>query len=89
MNMTYRPWGKIIVILMLAAGIMGVFVWKYLDTMAAAGSGDGLTVRVPPFVQPLYNIFGEKMFLVIGAIAAILFAVVTLKVAVGTPKIDD
>ena len=87
--MPYRPWGKIIAILIMSAGIMGAFVWKYLQTMDAAAAGDGLTVKVPAIVQPLYNVFAEKLFLVIGAIAAILFAAVTLKVVVGRPKMDD
>ncbi len=87
--MPYRPWGKIIAILLMSAGIMGAFVWKYLQTMDAATAGDGLTVQVPAVVKPLYDMFGEKLFLVIGAVAAILFAVVTLKVVVGKPKADD
>ncbi|MCP4605589.1 MAG: hypothetical protein GY847_34550 [Proteobacteria bacterium] len=87
--MPYRPWGKIIVILLMSAGIMGAFVWKYLQTMDAAAAGDGLTVQVPAVVKPLYDMFGEKLFLIIGAVAAILFAVVTLKAVVGRPKADD
>ncbi|MCP4678624.1 MAG: hypothetical protein GY854_24550 [Deltaproteobacteria bacterium] len=86
--MGYRPWGKIIAILMISAGIMGVFVWKYLQTIDVAGSRDDLTVQVPAVVQPLYNIFGEKLFLVIGAVAAILFAAVSLKAVVGTKGQD-
>ncbi len=87
--MVYRPWGKIIGILMMSAGIMGAFVWKYLQTMDVAGSRDDLTVQVPAVIQPLYNIFGEKLFLVIGAFAAILFAAVSLKAVVGRPKMDE
>jgi len=87
--MPYRPWGKIIAILVISAGIMGVFVWKYLQTMDAAQAGDGLTVQVPAVIKPLYDLFGEKLFLVIGALAAILFAVVTLKVVIGRPEFDD
>ena len=87
--MPYRPWGKIFAILVMAAGIMGAFVWKYFQTMDAASVGDGMTVKVPGIVQPLYDIFGEKLFLVIGAVAAILFAAVSLKVVVGKPKMDE
>jgi hypothetical protein len=87
--MPYRPWGKIVVILILAAGIMSAFVWKYLQTMDAATVADNMTVQVPAVVKPLYDIFGEKLFLVIGAVAAILFAVVSLKVAVGRPREEE
>ncbi len=87
--MPYRPWGKIFAILIMSAGIMGAFVWKYLETIDAASAGDGLTVQVPVVVKPLYDMFGEKLFLVLGAFAAIIFAVVSLKAVVGRPKIED
>jgi hypothetical protein len=57
--------------------------------MDAATVADNMTVQVPAVVKPLYDIFGEKLFLVIGAVAAILFAVVSLKVAVGRPREEE
>ncbi len=87
--MTYRPWGKIIVILIMTAAIMGVFVWKYMDTMAAAEAVKGQTVSVPALLQPLYDLFGEKLFLVIGGVTSGLFAIASLKAVLGKPKIED
>lgn len=87
--MPYRPWGKIFAILIIAAGIMGAFVWKYMQTMEAATRSEKMVAQVPAIAKPLYDIFGEKLFLVIGAVAAILFAVVSLKVVVGRPRLDE
>ena len=40
------PWGKIFIIIALAAGVMGLFVWKYQKTLAAA---EGELVIYRPF----------------------------------------
>jgi heme/copper-type cytochrome/quinol oxidase subunit 2 len=87
--MPYRPWGKIFAILLIAAGIMGAFVWKYMQTMGAATMAENMKVQVPAVVKPLYDLFGEKLFLVLGAVAAILFAAVSLKVVLGRPREED
>ena len=71
--MTPKPWAKIFVILLMSAGIMGLFVWKYLDTMA--DMGNGVIGHVPPVLKPLYDIFKEKLYLVLGGLAALLFLV--------------
>jgi hypothetical protein len=87
MEPTYRPWGKIFIIVLLSAGVMGVFVWKYLDTLE--DSEAGVVGHVPQVIMPLYDIFGEALFLIIGAVAALLFLVGGLRAVAGRPSIDD
>ena len=89
MDTGYRPWGKIFTILLISAGIFSIFVWKYLDTMRDYAADDGRIYHVPAILQPFYDVLGEKMFLVFGAVAALLFAGVSLKAIAGRPKLDD
>ena len=85
--MTPKPWGKIILILLMSAGIMGLFVWKYQSTMDDIG--EGVIGHVPTVLKPLYDIFGEKLYLVLGAAATLLFAVAGLKAVAGKPDIES
>jgi hypothetical protein len=85
--MSSRPWGKIFVILLMSAAVMGAFVWKYLDTMADKAGGQ--IAHVPSILEPFYNLLGEKVFLVLGAVAALLFAVVGLRAVAGRPDPED
>ena len=87
METSYRPWGKIFTIIVLSAGVMGVFVWKYLDTLEDAEAG--VVGHVPEIVMPLYKVFGEELFLVLGAIAAILFLAGGLRAVMGRPVGDE
>ena len=80
------PWGKIFIILALAAGVMGLFVWKYQKTLDAA---DGELVHLPPILKPFYNALGVEMWLVFGAVAALLFAGVSIKAVLGKADFDD
>jgi hypothetical protein len=59
------PWGKIFVILMISAGVMGLFVWKYQNTLAEA---EGELVHLPPILEPFYSLFGVEMWLVFGGV---------------------
>ena len=87
METSLRPWGKIFTIIALSAGVMGVFVWKYLDTLEDAEAG--VVGHVPEIIMPLYNMFGEELFLIIGAIATILFLAGGLRAVAGRPTADD
>lgn len=90
MNSEYqRPWGKIVTILIIAAGIFGIFYWKYLDTMKDYDADAGQIYHVPAILQPFYDVLGEKMFLAFGLVAALLFAGASLKAVAGRPKLDD
>lgn len=82
-----RPWGKIFTILLMSAAVMGVFVWKYLDTMKDKAAGQ--IAHVPSILEPFYNLLGEKMFLAFGAVAALLFAVVGLRAVAGRADPED
>ena len=85
--MTSKPWGKIIIILAMSAGIMGLFIWKYMEAMKEkAGAVIG---HVPPLLKPLYGIFGESLWLVLGAVATILFLAGGLRAVAGKPSADD
>ena len=81
-----KPWGKIFIILALSAGVMALFVWKYQNTLANA---EGELVHLPPILKPFYNALGVEMWLVFGAVAAILFAGVSIKAVLGKPDFDD
>lgn len=85
--MTPKPWGKIFILLLMSAGIMGLFVWKYLDTMGDIG--EGVIGHVPTVLKPLYTLFGEKLYLVLGAAATLLFLVAGLKAVAGKSEMDD
>jgi hypothetical protein len=80
----YRPWGKIFGTIMIGAVIMGLFVWKYIAVLDDAKGGH--FVQVPKVIKPIYDIFGPKMFLVLGAAAAVLFVSTGLHVLM---KKDD
>jgi hypothetical protein len=84
--MTPKPWGKIFVILLMSAAIMGLFVWKYMDTVG--DKGEGIIGHVPTVLGPLYNIFGEKLYLVLGGIATLLFAAVGIRAVAGKSDLD-
>ncbi len=84
--MTPKPWGKIFVILLMSAGIMALFVWKYLNTMA--DKEGGIIGHVPPVLMPLFNIMGEKLYLLLGAVATALFLGVGLKAVSNKPDTD-
>jgi hypothetical protein len=81
-----KPWGKITVILWISAAVMALFIWKYNDTKPASGEQ---LAHVHPILEPFYNIFGPKMWLVFGAVAAILFAAAGIKAVAGKPSFDD
>ncbi len=85
--MAPRPWGKIFIILALSAGIMSLFVWKYLETLK--DKEGGVIGHVPPLIKPLYGIFGEKLYLVLGAAATVLFLAAGLHAVAGRSKTDD
>jgi hypothetical protein len=85
--MTPKPWGKIFAILAMSAAVMGIFVWKYLDTLKDSKAGN--IGHLPSVLKPLYNVLGEEMFLVFGAVATLLFAAVGLKAVMGRPSDDD
>jgi hypothetical protein len=76
-----KPWGKIFIILSLSAAVMGLFVWKYLDTLS--DKKDGVIGHVPVVLKPLYDIFGEKLYLVLGGLAAVLFLLAGLRAVSG------
>ena len=85
--MTPRPWGKIFIVLAMSAGIMGLFVWKYMQAMKdKAGAVIG---HVPPLLKPLYDVFGESLWLVLGGVATILFLAGGLRAVAGRPSADD
>lgn len=86
MNTKVTPWGKILVILLISAGVMGLFFWKYQNTLADA---EGELVHLPPILRPFYNALGVEMWLVFGAVAALLFAGVSIKAVMGTRHFDD
>ena len=85
--MTPKPWGKIFVILLLSAAIMGAFVWKYMGAME--DKAGGVIGHVPAVLKPLYGIFEEKLYLVLGAIAALLFAGAGIKAVAGKSDFSD
>ena len=82
-----KPWGKIFVILLLSAAVMGVFVWKYLETVDA--KGEGVIGHVPTVLKPLYDLFGEKLYLVLGGIASLLFAAGGIRAVAGKSDSGD
>ena len=84
--MTPKPWGKIFIILAMSAGVMGIFVWKYLDTLEDKVGQIG---HIPSVLKPVYNVLGEEMFLVFGAVAALMFAVVGIRAVIGKPDIEE
>ncbi len=84
--MTPKPWGKIFIILAMSAGVMGIFVWKYLDTLERKVGEVG---AIHPVLKPVYDVLGEEMFLVFGAVAALLFAVVGIRAVIGRPDIEE
>ncbi len=67
----YRPWGKIFGTIFIGVIIMGLFTWKYLAVLDEAKHGP--FVQVPKVIKPIYDMFGPKMFLILGAAAALLF----------------
>ena len=83
--MTPKPWGKILTILAMSAGVMGVFVWKYMDTLKDETDHLG---HLPSILKPFYKLFGEEMFLVFGAVATLMFAGVGLRAVLGKSDID-
>lgn len=82
-----KPWGKIFIILSMSAAIMGLFVWKYIDTLN--DKKDGVICHVPAVLRPLYDNFGEKLYLVLGGLAAVLFAAAGLRAVSGKSDFDD
>ena len=85
--MSPKPWGKIFVILLLSTAIMGLFVWKYLGAME--DKAGGVIGHVPTVLKPLYDIFEEKLYLVLGATAALLFAGGGIKAVAGKSDLGD
>ena len=84
--MAPKPWGKIVIILLMSAGIMGVFVWKHMDNLKYKTD---YIAHIPSVLKPIYDIFGDATFLVIGAVATLMFAGVGLKAVMGKPSFDD
>ena len=81
------PWGKIIFILWLSAAVMALFIWKYNASKPQSANEE--LAHVPPILEPIYNVLGVEMWLVFGAVAALLFAVGGIKALTGKNEFDD
>ncbi len=82
-----KPWGKITIILWISASVMALFIWKYNDSKPQSGEEE--LVHIHPILEPIYNVLGMEMWLVFGAVAAILFAVAGIKAVAGKSEFDE